>query len=74
MRQPGIQYRETRHLTRQQLALPHRHARRRRADGAAAGVEFWKYDEHVMHDTRILYFDERGNLVEPAKRPGMRPH
>src|SRR5256885_10729340 len=34
------------------------------------GFEFWKYDEHVMHDTRILYFDERGTLVETREAAG----
>jgi protein SCO1/2 len=27
------------------------------------GFGFWKYDAHVMHDLRILQFDERGTLV-----------
>lgn len=27
------------------------------------GFGFWKYDAHVMHDLRILHFDERGTLV-----------
>jgi hypothetical protein len=31
---------------------------------------FWKYDEHVMHDTRIVYFDERGTLVETPEAAG----
>src|SRR5206468_9424109 len=27
------------------------------------GFEFWRYDQHVVHDSRVLYFDERGTLV-----------
>jgi cytochrome oxidase Cu insertion factor (SCO1/SenC/PrrC family) len=58
------QYRETRHLTRNNwhfLIGP-----RAAVEQAARqlGFEFWKYDEHVMHDTRILYFDEHGALLE----------
>lgn len=26
------------------------------------GFEFWKYDEHVMHDARVLLFDADGTL------------
>jgi protein SCO1/2 len=25
--------------------------------------ELWKYDEHVMHDSRVLFFDSQGLLV-----------
>src|ERR1700686_1652000 len=34
------------------------------------GFEFWKYDEHVMHDTRVLYFDEHGTLLETSEAAG----
>lgn len=27
------------------------------------GFEFWKYDEHVMHDSRVLIFDSQGRLA-----------
>jgi cytochrome oxidase Cu insertion factor (SCO1/SenC/PrrC family) len=35
----------------------------------ALGFEFWTYDTHVMHDSRIVVFDSRGLLsatVNPA--------
>ena len=28
----------------------------------ALGFEFWTYDTHVMHDSRIVVFDSRGRL------------
>ena len=32
----------------------------------ALGFEFWKVDDHVMHDSRIVYLDGRGGvLVDP---------
>jgi protein SCO1/2 len=56
------QYRKTRHLTRSNWhflvgtpATVEQTARR-------LGFEFWRYDEHVMHDSRIVMFDARGNL------------
>ena len=64
------QYRETRHLTRSNW---HFLTGTRTADEQTArqlGFEFWKYDEHIMHDTRILYFDERGALVETREAAG----
>lgn len=33
------------------------------------GFELWKYDEHVMHDSRVLIFDAQGLLVA-ALDPG----
>jgi cytochrome oxidase Cu insertion factor (SCO1/SenC/PrrC family) len=27
------------------------------------GFDFWRYDQHVMHDSRIVYFDARGSLA-----------
>jgi protein SCO1 len=64
------QYRETRHLTRSNwhfLIGP-----RAAVEQAARqlGFEFWKYDEHVMHDTRILFFDEHGTLLESREAAG----
>lgn len=29
----------------------------------ALGFPFWKYDEHIMHETRIVYLDERGRVI-----------
>ena len=64
------QYRETRHLTRSNW---HFLIGTRAAVAQTArqlGFEFWKYDEHVMHDTRVLYFDEHGTLVEAREAAG----
>ena len=38
----------------------------------ALGFEFWNYDEHVMHDSRVVLFDAGGRLVAAADpaRPG----
>jgi protein SCO1/2 len=64
------QYRETRHLTRSNwhFLIGTRAAVEQTA--RQLGFEFWKYDEHVMHDTRILYFDERGTLNETREAAG----
>jgi protein SCO1 len=64
------QYRETRHLTRSNwhFLIGTRAAVEQTA--RQLGFDFWKYDEHVMHDTRILYFDERGALVETREAAG----
>ena len=60
------QYRRTRHLTRDNWhflvgsrAAVEQTARR-------LGFQFWRYDQHVMHDSRIVYFNEHGDLVEPG--------
>jgi protein SCO1/2 len=34
------------------------------------GFEYWKYDEHVMHDSRVVVFDDEGRLtavLDPTK-------
>jgi cytochrome oxidase Cu insertion factor (SCO1/SenC/PrrC family) len=64
------QYRETRHLTRSNwhFLIGPRAAVEQTA--RQLGFEFWKYDEHVMHDTRVLYFDEHGTLLEPREAAG----
>ena len=31
------------------------------------GFEFWKVDEHVMHDSRVVYLDGRGGVVVDPK-------
>ena len=64
------QYRETRHLTRSNwhFLIGTRAAVEQTA--RQLGFEFWKYDEHVMHDTRVLYFDEHGTLVETREAAG----
>src|SRR5437016_3272951 len=57
------QYRETRHLTRSNwhFLIGTRAAVEQTA--RQLGFEFWKMDQHVVHDSRILYFDEQGTLV-----------
>lgn len=64
------QYRETRHLTRSNwhFLVGPRAAVEQTA--RQLGFEFWKYDEHVMHDTRVLYFDEHGTLLETRGAAG----
>lgn len=57
------QYRRTRHLTRDNWHF----LVGTRADvqriARQLGFEFWKMDEHVIHDSRIVRFDERGTLI-----------
>jgi protein SCO1 len=57
------QYRQSRHLTRSNwhFLIGAREAVEQTA--RQLGFEFWRYDQHVVHDSRILYFDERGALV-----------
>jgi cytochrome oxidase Cu insertion factor (SCO1/SenC/PrrC family) len=64
------QYRKTRHLTRSNwhFLVGTRAAVEQTA--RQLGFGFWKYDEHVMHDTRVLYFDEHGTLVETREAAG----
>jgi cytochrome oxidase Cu insertion factor (SCO1/SenC/PrrC family) len=68
------QYRQTRHLTRENW---HFLVGSRAAVVQTArqlGFEFWQYDQHVMHDSRIIYFNEQGVLGEPVpggfRQPG----
>jgi protein SCO1 len=65
------QYRRTRHLTRDNWHFlvgtrsdVERFARQ-------LGFEFWKMDEHVIHDSRIVYFDEHGVLVATGAAAGL---
>jgi protein SCO1 len=64
------QYRETRHLTSSNwhFLIGPRAAVEQTA--RQLGFRFWKYDEHVMHDTRVLYFDEHGTLLETREAAG----
>ena len=57
------QYRQSRHLARSNwhFLIGAREAVEQTA--RQLGFEFWRYDQHVVHDSRILYFDERGTLV-----------
>ena len=54
------QYRRSRHLDRANwhflTGSPYSTARL----AHALGFDFWMYDEHVMHDSRVLVFDARG--------------
>ncbi|MBV9912131.1 MAG: SCO family protein [Sinobacteraceae bacterium] len=63
-------YRHTRHLTRPNwhflLGSPQQVSR----FGHLLGFEFWKADEHVMHDGRILYLDPQG-VLQPDPGPGV---
>ena len=57
------QYRETHHLGRANwhfvTGTPAETARL----ASQLHFELWKYDEHVMHDSRVLFFDSNGLLV-----------
>ena len=64
------QYRETRHLTRSNWHFLTGTRTAVEQTARQLGFEFWKYDEHVMHDTRVLYFDERGTLIETREAAG----
>jgi len=57
------QYRRTRHLTRGNwhFLVGSRAAVEQTA--RQLGFQFWRYDQHVMHDSRIVYFNEAGALV-----------
>jgi len=57
------QYRRTRHLNRDNwhFLVGTRTAVEQMA--RQLGFDFWKYDQHVIHDSRIVYFDARGALV-----------
>jgi cytochrome oxidase Cu insertion factor (SCO1/SenC/PrrC family) len=63
------QYRLTRHLTRDNW---HFLVGKRAAVEQLArqlGFPFWKYDEHVMHELRVVFFDEHGLLVGSEQSP-----
>ena len=65
------QYRETRHLTRNNWHFLV--GTRATVEQAARqlGFKFWRYDEHVMHDSRILHFDRSGTVtrIDEATEP-----
>jgi cytochrome oxidase Cu insertion factor (SCO1/SenC/PrrC family) len=66
------QYRRTRHLTRENwhflVGTPADVQRIARQ----LGFEFWKMDEHVIHDSRIVRFDEHGTLIATDAAAGLR--
>lgn len=62
---PGAwhQYRRERRLGRPNwLFLTASSPRQVREFAGRLGFEFWKYDEHVMHDERVVVIDPRGEL------------
>lgn len=65
------QYRRTRHLTRDNwhflVGTPADVQRIARQ----LGFEFWKMDEHVIHDSRIVRFDEHGTLIATDAAAGL---
>lgn len=65
------QYRRSRHLTRDNWHF----LVGTRADvqrlARQLGFEFWKMDEHVIHDSRIVRFDERGTLIATDAAAGL---
>ena len=59
------QYRRERGLTRANwLFLTAAGQAQVREFAVRLGFEFWKYDEHVMHDSRVVVIDPQGNLQE----------
>ena len=65
------QYRQTRRLTRDNwhFLVGSRAAVEQLA--RQLGFEFWKYDQHVMHASRIVHFDARGRLVGGTDTTGI---
>lgn len=65
------QYRRTRHLTRDNWHF----LVGTRADvqriARQLGFQFWKMDEHVIHDSRIVRFDVHGTLVATDAAAGL---
>lgn len=65
------QYRRTRHLTRANWHF----LVGTRADvqqiAHQLGFEFWKMDEHVIHDSRVVRFDEHGALIATDAAAGL---
>jgi cytochrome oxidase Cu insertion factor (SCO1/SenC/PrrC family) len=67
-------YRASRHLTRSNWHFLVGSRADVEQTARQLGFEYWRYDEHVIHDARILYFDERGALLkadDSAAEPGM---
>lgn len=57
------QFRTRRQLTRANwMFLSARSAQQVRVFAARLGFEFWKYDEHVIHDGRVVVVDPQGRL------------
>jgi len=62
-------YRLNRHLTRPNWHFLVGSTQQVRRFARVLGFEFWKADDHVMHDQRILYLDPQGALQLDPK-PG----
>ncbi len=54
------QYRSSRHLNRANWHFLTGSAHDTEQLARALGFDFWKYDEHVMHGSRVLVFDAHG--------------
>ena len=65
------QYRRTRHLTRDNWHFLVGTRSEVQQIARQLGFEFWKMDEHVIHDSRIVYFDEHGALVATDAAAGL---
>jgi protein SCO1/2 len=68
------QYRRSRHLTRDNW---HFLVGTRAAVEQIArqlGFDFWKYEQHVMHGSRIVAFDEHGSLLSDNEQAGTAEH
>ena len=68
------QYRRSRHLTRDNwhFLVGTRTAVQQIA--RQLGFDFWKYDQHVMHGSRIVAFDEHGSLLNADGQAGTAEH
>jgi len=64
------QYRRTRQLTRDNWHFLVGKQTAVEEVARRLGFPFWKYDEHVMHELRVVFFDERGVLVGSEQSPG----
>ncbi|HYL71937.1 MAG TPA: SCO family protein [Candidatus Dormibacteraeota bacterium] len=64
------QYRRSRHLTRSNWHFLVGTRAEVEQLARQLGFGFWKYDQHVMHGSRIVHFDEHGVLVTSDEAPG----
>jgi len=61
--QDWADYRKTRRLTRSNWSFLSGSPEATRVLAAHLGVRFWRYDEHVMHDFKILRLDPGGAIA-----------
>jgi cytochrome oxidase Cu insertion factor (SCO1/SenC/PrrC family) len=64
------QYRQSRHLTRSNWHFLVGTRAEVEQLARQLGFGFWKYDQHVMHASRIVRFDEHGVLVASDETTG----